>query len=333
MTSIRKVSAEAGVSTATVSRVLKTPEQVAPDTRTKVLAAVEKVGYRPNWLATAVNTGKSHSILVLVPNLLNAFFQKVIDGIEDAARQKGYTVLLGDTQGNVRRENEYAGMVLNCRADGLIQLDHTFPFSDSDAELAKKVPMVSVGERIAGEQAYPFVQLDNYAAGRALAHHLVGYGHQKFAVIYGQVNSQIYRDRLGGFQSVLHEEGLSLPVDRMIGGAYSLEQGVEGAKHLLSQPERPTAIFCFNDDIAIGAIHEIVNQGLRVPEDISVVGFDNIRVSRFVNPSLTTIDQPSYDMGLKAAGMLFQLMEGQVPDRSREVMPFRLIERQSSGIA
>ena len=331
MTNIRKVSALAGVSIATVSRAFKTPEKVTPATREKVMKAAKEAKYRPNWLATSVSTGKSKSIVVLVPNLLNSFFLRVIVGIENAAHKKGYTVLLGDTQGKASRENEYASMVLTSRADGLIQLDHSFPFSESDAELAESVPMVSVGERLDGDLRYPFVQLDNYSSGRSLAHHLVGYGHTRIGSIAGQLESQIYRDRLSGFKSVLEEESIDFPNELLVGGEYSYEEGVRCTKILMALDEPPTAIFCFNDDIAIGAIHELLESGFKVPDDVSVVGFDNVRASSFVNPSLTTIDQPAYDMGFKAVDMLYDMMHDRPLARNREIMPFQLMERGSSG--
>ena len=173
------------------------------------------------------------------------------------------------------------------------------------------------------------IQLDNYAASRALAHHLLSYGHQKFAAIVGQVSSQIYRERLSGIRSVLEEEGIPFGDSQITGGAYTIEAGIAGVEYLLAQPVRPTAIFCFNDDIAIGAVHALKKAGLRVPQDISVVGFDNIKVSAFVDPPLTTIDQPAYDMGRRAVEVLLSQIRGEPLLRNKEVLPFRLIERDS----
>lgn len=333
MTNIKKVSELAGVSTATVSRTLKMPDMVTEQTREKVMKAVKAAGYRPNWMATSVKTGKSNSLVVLVPNLVNPFFMRIIEGIEQAAQEHGYSVLLGDTQGVASRENDYAGMVLSNRADGLIQLDHSFPFSEQDAELADNVPMVSVCERIEGDKKYPYVELDNYAAGRALAHHLISYGHTKFGVIAGQRTSQIHIDRLAGIKGVFSEEGITFSEDNVVGQSYSIETGIEGVRALLAQSERPSAIFCLNDDIAIGAIHEIKNQGLRIPEDISVTGFDNVKVSAYLDPPLTTVDQPAYDMGRRAVEVLIKKIRQEPLRRSREIMPFQLLERQSTGPA
>ena len=331
MTNIKKVSELAGVSTATVSRTLKTPDLVTEQTREKVMKAVKEAGYRPNWLATSVKTGKSNSIVVLVPNLVNPFFLRLIEGIEQAAQEAGYSVLLGDTQGKPDRENDYAGMVLSNRADGLIQLDHSFPFSEQDADLATGIPMVSVCERIAGDKKYPYIELDNYAAGRALAHHLIAYGHTEFAVIAGQRTSIIHDDRMGGIRSVMKEENITFTDEHVVGDSYTFETGINGIKELFSRKKRPTAVICLNDDIAIGAMHEINNQGLKIPDDISVTGFDNVRVSAYLNPPLTTVDQPAYEMGRRAVDVLVRMIRQEPLRRIREIMPFQLLERESTG--
>lgn len=333
MSTIKKVCQLAGVSTATVSRALKNPDMVNEKTKERIFKAIAEAGYRPNVLASSVKTGRSNSLVVLVPNLSNPFFCKIIQGIEQAAQESGYSVLLGDTQGNEKREHEYAGMVLSNRADGIIHLDHSFPFSKNDEKLAENVPMVSVCERIVSDKKYPVVEIDNYSACRALANHLTSYGHTKFGVIAGQKESQIYRDRLGGIKSVLLEQGIDLDDSLVVGGEYSFVSGEDGAKELLKHSSRPTAIFCFNDDIAIGAIHAIKKQGLKVPEDISVVGFDNINVSAYIDPPLTTIDQPVYDMGRKAVDVILQLIKNQPLERDREIVQFSLLERESTAKA
>ncbi|MBU3020248.1 LacI family DNA-binding transcriptional regulator [Aestuariibacter sp. A3R04] len=332
MTNIKKVSELAGVSTATVSRTLKTPSLVNVKTREKVMIAVKQAGYRPNWLASSVKSGKSNSIVVLVPNLVNPFFMRIIEGIENAAQERGYTVLLGDTQGDQQRENEYASMVLSNRADGLIQLDHSFPFSEADAELAEKVPMVSVCERIV-DKPYPYIELDNYAAGRAVMNHLISYGHKKFGFIAGQRSSLIFQDRLAGMKSAMAEEGIPFDESYLVGASYDLDTGVSGAKELLAKSEQPTAICCFNDDIAMGALYELTRCGLSVPNDISITGFDNVRVSGYVNPPLTTVDQPAFDMGQRAVNVLIKMIKNEPLARKREILPFQLLERESSGPA
>lgn len=331
MTSVRVVCKLAGVSTATVSRTLKNPELVSAKTRERVFKAMQESGYRPNLLASSVKTGKSNALVVLVPNLTNPFFLRIIQGIEQAAQEKGYSVLLGDTQGQQVREHEIASMVLTNRADGLIHLDHSFPFSQSDAHLAESMPVVSVCERIEGDKEFPVIELDNYAATRSLAQHLVNYGHRKFGIIAGQKDSRIHRDRLAGIKGVLADEEIGFNDEMIVGGAYSIEAGQEGARKLMDTQNRPTAIFCFNDDIAIGTIFELKKMGIRVPQDVSVVGFDNIKVAAFIDPPLTTIDQPAHDMGRKAVEVVLQIINGVPLKRNREIFPYNIIERESSG--
>jgi LacI family repressor for deo operon, udp, cdd, tsx, nupC, and nupG len=331
MTTVKEVCRLAGVSTATVSRALKNPELVSAKTRERVFKAVQESGYRPNMLASSVKTGKSNSLVVLVPNLSNPFFLRIIQGIEQAAHEQGYSVLLGDTQGEPAREHEIAGMVLSNRADGLIHLDHSFPFSANDAHLADRVPVVSVCERIKGDKEFPVIELDNYAATRSLAKHLVNYGHRKFGIVAGQEDSQIHHDRLAGIKDVLAIEGIRFNDDMIVGGAYSIEMGQQGARDLMAKENRPTAIFCFNDDIALGTVFELKRMGIRVPQDVSVVGFDNIKVSAFIDPPLTTIDQPAHEMGRKAVEVVLQIINGVPLKRNREIFPYNILERESSG--
>lgn len=331
--SMRKVSELAGVSTATVSRALKNPEMVFPDTRERILKAVDMLGYRPNMLARNFYSGKTETILVIVTDLTNPFFSGIIKGVEEVAQQLGYSVLLGDTDDDIKRERVYAEMVLSNRADGLIQLDHVFPFAKKDAELASKIPMVSVCDAIDGDHDFPYVTIDNSAASREVASHLVSLGHTKIGAISGQKDSRVTSERLGGLKRVLQENGLKFNDDWYIRGSYSKQSGQASAEELLQQEELPTAIFCFSDEIAIGAIKAIKSKGLRVPEDISVVGFDNIDVCEYIDPPLTTIDQPSVDMGRKAMQVLYQMIENKKIEHLIEYKPFKLIVRGSTGPA
>jgi len=329
--SMRKVSELACVSTATVSRALKNPEMVSPDTRERILAAVDKLGYRPNMLARNFFTGKTDTILVIVTDLTNPFFSGIIKGVEEVAQQLGYSVLLGDTDDDIKREQVYAEMVLSNRADGLIQLDHIFPFAEKDTELARKIPMVSVCDAIDGEHKFPYITIDNIAASREVATHLVGLGHTKIGAISGQQDSRVTSERLGGLKRVLQENNIKFNEDWFIKGSYSKQSGQASAEKLLQQKELPTAIFCFSDEIAIGAIKAIKNKGLKVPKDISVVGFDNIDVCEYIDPPLTTIDQPSIDMGRKAMHVLYKMITEKEVEQLVEYKPYKLVVRGSTG--
>ncbi|WP_395339156.1 LacI family DNA-binding transcriptional regulator [Ningiella sp. W23] len=332
MSNIKKVSELAGVSTATVTRTLKSPELVKPKTREKVLRAVRESGYRPNAMATVFKRGRANSIVVLVPKLVNPFFMNVIEGVQTGAKKHGYTVLLGDTKGKSELENQYASMVLNGRADGLIQLDYTFPFSKDDTELGQNAAIVSVCDRIGGYK-FPFVELDNFGAARALTHYLIELEHTRIGIISGQRASQIYFDRFSGIARALAEDNIVFEDELMVGDHASFENGREGIKTLMALDSPPTAVICFSDDIAIGAMFGAKELGLSIPKDISITGFDDNPVSQYFDPSLTTIKQPAAEMGERAVNMLIQIIDGNPPTRLREVLPFELVIRDSTGPA
>ncbi|CAM5179799.1 transcriptional regulator [Alishewanella longhuensis] len=324
------VSKLAGVSTATVSRALKDPQLVAPETREKVMAAVKESGYRPNQLAKNFSSGRSYNVVVLVPNVANPFFSRVIRGIEQEAQTKGYAILLGDTQGSVEREQAYARMGLTSQADGLIQLDRRFPFSGDDKALAAAVPFVNACERICNDASYPVVELDNRGAARAMGQYLLQCGHQDIAVITGPAESPIVRDRLAGIQDALLAAGLELKAERIVPGDFSMPSGFAAAQQLLQQASLPDAIFSMNDEMAIGAMAAIKAQGLRIPEDISVAGFDNIEFAGYTDPALTTIDQPAEAIGRQAMRALYQLMHQLPLPQPHLVLPFELVKRGST---
>lgn len=330
MTNIREVSRLAGVSTATVSRTLRNPSVVSSKTREIVLKAVEEAGYRPNLLARNFSTGKSHAIVVLVPNVANPFFSRVIRGIEQSAQEKGYSVLLGDTQGKPEREHEYARLALTNQADGLIQLYNRYPFADDDIVLAASVPMVNACERISDDGDIPIIELDNRGAAQAMTRHLVTLGHARIGVITGPIDSPIVRDRLAGYRDVLQEAGIDYDDDLIAQGDFSMTSGAQGATTLLATAARPTAIFCLNDEMAIGAMHQLRLAGFTVPDDISIAGFDNIEVASFTDPPLTTIDQPAGELGRQAMNALYRLLEGESLEENRMVLPYRMVIREST---
>ncbi len=330
MSNIKEVCRLSGVSTATVNRTLRHPELVKPGTREKVMKAVKETGYRPNWMATRFKRGKSNTIVVVVPNLLNPFFMQIIEGIEYGARQLGYNVLLGDSAGDPEIEHQYAAMALNGRADGLIQLNHTFPFSPEDEELGLNVPMISVCDRIT-DHKFPFIELDNFGAARAMTQHLIELGHSKIGIISGQRKSQVYLDRLSGVIRALSEEDILFNNDWLVGDGYSYDTGVEGIKQLMALDSRPTAVICFSDHVTIGAIHSAKELGLKVPDDISISGFDDITVAQYIDPPITTVRQPAFDIGNKAINNLVNIIDHNPSPRLRDVFPYELIIRKSTG--
>jgi LacI family repressor for deo operon, udp, cdd, tsx, nupC, and nupG len=327
LSNIREVARLAGVSVATVSRTLKSPDCVRQATRDKVNAAVEQAGYRPNLMAVQFRSRRTANLVILVPKIANTFFARVISGAQQAAQAAGYRLLLCDTQGREDIEREFAELVYAHQADGVIQLRAFDPFP---ADSLETPPMVNACEVIKGGR-HPTISLDNHAAAQAMTEHLISLGHRRIGLIKGPQSSPLTQDRVAGYQAALNQA--SIPSDPAIicHGDFSLRAGYDGAATLLTMSDRPTALFCESDEMAIGALKRIKEAGLRVPEDISVVGFDDIPLAQYCDPPLTTIAQPAEDFGRHAVEMLIDMIEKKTTPPKPVILPFELTIRESSA--
>jgi LacI family repressor for deo operon, udp, cdd, tsx, nupC, and nupG len=306
---IYEVARRAGVSTATVSRVLSQPDVVAPDTRRRVLRAVEHLGYTPNSAAQNLRTLRTGKLLVTVPDISNPFFSLILQGIEDAAQRNGYAVLLGDTQHDAEREERYALMLKRKEADGLIFLGHRLPMEAAaivSAVAPRCAPIVN-GCEFSPRLSIPSVHIDNARAAYEGMDHLYGLGHRRIGIVTGPLVSPLSRDRLEGATSRAKEAGAERDFVVMHGD-FSIESGTVAAERLLGRRDTPTAIFCFNDEMAMGVIEVARRWGLRVPEELSVVGFDDIRFARHMDPPLTTIAQPMRAIGEGTVRLLLEIL-------------------------
>ena len=332
MSNIYEVARRAGVSASTVSRVLSRPNVVSPDTRRRVLETVEQMGYAPNSIARNLRTRRSNKILVTVPDISNPFFSLIIQGIEGAAQRAGYTVLLGNTQHDERHEERYARMLKRKEADGLIFLGHRLPTAAAelvDAMAPRCAPVVH-GCEYSPALGVASVHIDNATAAADAMEHLYQLGHRRIAVITGPLISPLSRDRLQGATCRARAHGAE---EQMIvrHGDFSLESGASIAECLLDHAERPTAIFCFNDEMAIGVIAVAKRHGLRVPEDLSVVGFDDIRFARHIDPPLTTISQPMREIGEGTVRLLLEILSGDEIKPVSVTLPHQLTLRASTA--
>lgn len=332
MSNIREVAELAGVSVATVSRALQQPELVSLKTRNKVLAAVKQAGYKPNLMAVKFRQGKSHNLVVLVPTVANVFFARVISGMQQAAHQRQYSLLLCNTQADPQLEVSYARMVQTSQADGLIQLRANNPFAQLEFQTEGLLPMVNLCE-VLDKIACPTVVLDNRAAACAMTEHLLALGHRRIAMIKGPARSPLTRDRVAGYRDALQAANVPFAEELLCPGDFTLQAGHKAAGELLQLAEPPSAIFCENDEMAIGAIQRLKQQGLRVPDDVSVAGFDDISFAAFCDPPLTTIAQPAEEFGSTAVNLLIDLLEGKLSKAPKVILPFELIKRSSTGPA
>ncbi|TVZ37300.1 LacI family transcriptional regulator [Alteromonadaceae bacterium 2753L.S.0a.02] len=329
MSNIREVARLAGVSVATVSRALSQPDKVAEATRERVMDAVEKINYRPNMLARNFRSTRSYSLVVLVPDIANPFFALVIRSIERQAQKKGYAVLLGDTQDSSEREQEYIRMVETRLADGIIQLR---PVSDQfQNSNAFSFPYLN----LCATESTPgaSVRVDNAHAFQHMTEYLISLGHRRIGLITGLKANPHTIDRLKGYRQALQNAGISFDEKLIAEGEYVIWSGVNAANTLCDLSEPPTAIACMNDEMAIGAIQALKSRGLRIPEDVSVTGFDDISYARYCDPPLTTIAQPADDMGSIGVDILLRLIDGEQLSHDEHVLPYDFIVRKSTAPA
>lgn len=328
---IREIAARAGVSIATVSHALRNPGRVAEATRERVLAAAAAVGYTPNNLAVSLRTARSGNIVAIIPDVADSYNSGIIKAIEKVAHSRGYSVLLGDTQGSPEREREFAAMTRSRQADGIILMSHRIPFDLEDGRVNADdlPPLVNSGE-FTGCDAFPTVSVDDVQAAIDATRHLIDYGHRQIAAITGDMQSTSSRDRFTGYCRALEAAGLAFNESLVVYGEYSLQCGEKAAERLLLRRQRPTAVFCFSDEIALGCMYALRQHGFAVPADVSVMGFDDIPFAKYSAPPLTTIAQPVDEIGATCATLLIDLIEGSKPATMRQFLPHRLVIREST---
>ncbi|MGR3755998.1 MAG: LacI family DNA-binding transcriptional regulator [Tranquillimonas sp.] len=332
---IQDVAEAAGVSTATVSRALSDPERVSEATRRTVLAAVERTGYSANRAARMLRTRRAGAVLVLVPNLGNPFFSQILSGIEAVFAAAGTSVLIADTQEQPIGPGQIARYISGGHADGLISLDGAIaPETLADeAQLPEGAPLVFACEWSAAGR-FPSIRSDNADGVAQAVDHLVGLGHRRIGMVGGPDGNVLSAAREGAFRDALARHGIAPRDDWFVPGDFSLEAGRQAARRLLEMTDRPTAVFCAADQMALGLIGELRSRGASVPEELSVVGFDDIEIAEHVWPGLTTIRQRRHDLGRRAAEILLARLAAPEPARAETtILPVALVVRGSTGPA
>lgn len=327
MANIQHVAQKAGVSVATVSRVLNNVTSVSQKTRLKVENAIKELNYQPSMLGRNLRNSESRLILVLIPSISNPFYTEIIKGIENIAILNNYNILLCETDSNPQRENIYFNMVKNKLADGIISMDPTVNMQKLN-ELAENYSIILCSEYEEGG-AIPYVTIDNELAAYHAVKHLIKLGNKKIALINSDEKFLYARQRRNGYEKALKEFDLPIRNEWL----YNTEQldfqsGVHAMRRLLQLNEKPSAVFAVSDTLAIGALKEINVSGLKVPDDIAIVGFDKISFSNMTNPTLTTIAQPMYKMGCTAANMLINSIKGNKVESI--VLDHELVIREST---
>ena len=326
MATFKDIAKLAGVSTATVSRALANPDIVTDATKKKVEHAAAQLGYAPNAIARSLRTQESKSIVVIIPDIGNHFFADIIKGIERIAHKKGYQVLVGDADQDMARANKYIDLVYSKQADGVLSLTSEIPIEKLvDQRGQPRFPIVVACESYPNS-LIPSVHIDQEFSASAVIEALIQMGHYKIGCIRGGTDNPVSLSRFKGVQRCMQKWQLRMP-DAYIGiGDYSLLSGYEAAGKLLSLEDKPTAIFCFSDEMAIGVLRRAAELGIKIPEQLSVVGFDNIPFSEFCTPQLTTVHQPRQLIGESAMKLLLSILSGKKPN-PEITLPAQLIFR------
>ncbi|MEH7383637.1 LacI family DNA-binding transcriptional regulator [Bacillus sp. JJ1533] len=327
MANIQQVAQKAGVSVATVSRVLNNATSVSPKTRLKVESAIKDLNYEPSMLGRNLRNSESRQLLVILPSISNPFYTEIINGIQNTAIADNYNILLCETDSNPTRENIYFNIVKNKLADGVISMDPTVNIHKLN-ELAENYSVILCSEYDEGG-SIPYVSIDNELAAYQAVKHLIKLGHDKISLINSDETFLYARLRRNGYERALRE--FNIPIrEEWIYHTRELEfqNGVQAMRILFQSEEKPTAVFAVSDTLAIGALKAINGCGLHVPDDVAIVGFDNISFANMTNPTLTTISQPMYKMGCIAAEMLINSIKGEKIENV--ILDHELIIREST---
>lgn len=310
MITIKDIAKMAEVSVTTVSRVINNKPDVSKNTKNRVLKIIDKTGYKPNKVARGLVLSKTYTIGLVIPDISNPFFPEVSRGVENKAKSLGYSVILCDTDNDIKEEKRAIELLLSQKVDGII-LSFSIDNRETLLELEKKnIPIIQIDREII-DSKFSSVTINNIKSAYKATEHLIKNGHKKLGHLNGNLATKTGQDRLKGFKEAIRKYKIELNENWIMNGNYSRSSGYELTKKLLKKKKRPTAIFAANDYMAIGAYEAVFETDFNIPNDISIIGHDNIEISSVVKPGLTTMDQPKYDLGQKAAEILIKKIENE----------------------
>jgi DNA-binding LacI/PurR family transcriptional regulator len=331
MTTIKDVARAANVSTATVSHVLNGTRYVSEELRELVLEAVAELNYRPSRVAASLRTKRSNSILLIIPDIANPFFPPLVRGVQDTFDRHSFAVIVGNTDRRRDREQEFLSLALRTHADGIIINPSEIGYEALLPLIEQDIRVVLIGTHI-DHPDLDIVRVDNRVGAGDAVRHLIALGHRRIGMVCGPMSTSSARQRCEGYRHAMEEAELPIRTGWVVEDAFDQEGGYRGTQQLLAHPERPTAIFAAADLMALGVMHAVRDAGLCVPDDVSVVGFDDILEATITTPPLTTINQPKYRMGQCAAELLLaRISEGVQAECERAVMEHRLVVRGTTA--
>jgi len=331
MPTIRDVAKQAGVAPMTVSRVINNSGYVSDETRARVEAAIAQLGYVPNMLGPSLRFNQTNTLALVLTDITNPFWTTLARGVEDAAQEAGYSVILCNTDESEEKQDQYLTMLLKRRIDGILLVPSS-SMSNIVHNIKTQGVKVVVLDREVNDADVDVIQGDSVGGAYRLTRYLIDLGHQHVAILSGPKNVSTSSQRVTGYCQAMDEANLSHNAANVHWGEFSQSMGYEMAERALQGAPRPTALLAVNNFIANGALRALRDKGIRVPEDISVVSFDDIPVSINPMPFLTVAAQPAYEMGYQATQLLVARLANEGPDTVQKIiLPVEILVRQSSG--
>ncbi|WP_087971942.1 catabolite control protein A [Oceanobacillus rekensis] len=326
---IYDVAREANVSMATVSRVVNGNPNVKPTTRKKVLATIERLGYRPNAVARGLASKKTTTVGAIIPDISNIFFSELARGIEDIATMYKYNIILSSSDQNKDKELQLINTMYEKQVDGILFMGGNLTEDHIDQFKTSSVPVV-LASAYDPTDTIPTVNIDYELAAYEATMSLIEKGHKKPALVASKTKSSVNALKYNGYIRALKESNIEVDENYIVEGEYGYQTGINGVGKLLELDEKPSAIFVTYDELALGVIHGAQDRGLNVPDDLEVFGFDNTRLATMVRPTLTTIVQPTYDIGAVAMRLLTKYMNKEEIEDKNVVLPHRIEYRNST---
>lgn len=330
---IKEIARKAGVSVATVSRVLNHPDRVAEETRNKIQEIMRESDYSPNWFAQSLNFHRTGTIGLLIPNILNPGYTEIAKGVEDVAHQKNYTTLLCNGEEDAAKERNYIDTLIRRQVDGIVLVSSNLERKDIEHIRRQGIPVIQIGED-RGDHDIPTVRIDCAGASEKAVRHFLESGKTRIAFVQGVKPELENKRKLMGYRKAMKASGCIVMAGYIQETENSIEGGYIAGKRLLSLDPAPDAIFASSDILAFGVMEALKDNDVQIPEDVGVIGFDNIRMSSLIEPRLTTVAKPMHKMGLVGARLLFDLMESEdqeMPANREILLQSKLKIRKSCG--
>lgn len=327
--SLKDVARVAGVGLGTASRVLNNNPSVSEETRKLVLNAMKELNYQPNAIARSLKRNSTMSVGVMIPDISSAFFPEIVRGIEDVANEKQYNIIICNTDLDFKKERVALNMFHEKKVDGVLFVSNTVSEETMNKFQEMDIPVVLISTRDKNN-ILPSVTIDNEKAAFEAVDYLCKLGHKKIAMIAGTFNDpNSGAPRVEGYKRALANNIISVSENLICEGKFDYKSGYENMKKILNNGLKPTAIFAASDIMAIGASRAILERGLGIPEDISVMGFDGVEAAEFFYPSVSTIVQPRYNMGAEAMRLLTAIMNKEDIKEKNIILDYKLVQRES----